>query len=196
MPSFNNESSYADEGDTSCPDGVIITKPDGILVDEVLYDYGYGNYLGNESSGSCQDNDAAIGLPPAGSSSKVSFMLKVDASAMTAAGNNRPENWTFSTIVYDEAGNQSGTPGIQNDGMGTSINDVILEGKIRMYPNPANTTIHIVSDLESSFTLQLYNILGEVVTDAKVADRSIDVSEESNFLTLATKSFTTFSTSL
>ncbi len=176
-PSFNNESSYADEGDTSCPDGVIIAKADGSLVDEVRYDYGYGNYIGNESAGSCRDNESAIGLPPAGSSSKVSFMLKVDASAMTAAGNDRPENWTFSTILYDEAGNQKGTPGIPNDGMGTSINDVLLEGKIRMYPNPANTIIHIVSDLESPLTLQLYNILGEEVKEANFTGRSIDVSE-------------------
>ncbi len=175
-PSFNNESSYADAGDTSCPDGVIIRKADGSLVDEVLYDYGYGNYLGNESSGSCRDNDAAIGLPSSGSSSKVTFMLKVDAFAMTAVGNDQPENWTFSTITYDEAGNQIGTPGIQNDGMGTSINDVVLEGKIRMYPNPANTTIHIVSELESSFSLQLYNILGEEVKEANFTGRSIDVS--------------------
>ncbi|MFK7905544.1 MAG: chondroitinase-B domain-containing protein [Chitinophagales bacterium] len=176
-PSFNNESSYADEGDTSCPDGVIIAKADGSLVDEVLYDYGYGNYIGNESSGSCRDNDAPIGLPASGSSSKVTFMLKVDPFAMTAAGNDRPENWSFSTITYDEAGNQKGTPGIQNDGMGTSINDVLLEGKIRMYPNPANTVIHIVSELESPFTLQLYNILGKEMTEANFTGRSIDVSE-------------------
>ena len=78
-PSFNNESSYADPGDTSCPDGVIITNANGDLVDEVRYDYGYGEYIGNESSSSsCRDNEAAIGIPAQGSSSRVSFALNVD----------------------------------------------------------------------------------------------------------------------
>ncbi len=176
-PSFNNESSYADEGDTSCPDGVIIAKADGSLVDEVRYDYGYGEYIGNEDSGDCMDNTAPIGIPPAGSSSKVTFMLKVDPMAMTAEGNNRPENWSFSTLTYDEEGGQKGTPGVQNDEMVSSINDVFLEGKIRMYPNPANTLINIVSDVNSPFTVHLYNLVGKNMTEAKINGNSIDVSE-------------------
>lgn len=115
-PSFNNESSYADAGDTSCPDGVIIQKADGTLVDEVRYDYGYGEYLGNPSAGaSCRDNAAAIGFPSAGSSSKTSFMLNVNPSVMNATDNDLAANWSYSTIVYDEAGNQIGTPGLANN---------------------------------------------------------------------------------
>ena len=86
---------------------------------------------------------------------------------------NIPNTSTGVRIIFTHPG----TPGIQNDGMSSSINDVLLEGKIRLYPNPANTLIHIVSELEYSFTLQLYNILWEEVAEAKVADRSIDVSE-------------------
>ena len=71
---------------------------------------------------------------------------------------------------------QKGKPGIQNDDMRPSINDVILAGKVRMYPNPANTVLHIVSELQSPFTIQLYNLLGEEMTEAKVADRRVDVS--------------------
>ncbi len=116
-PGFNNENNYADPGDTACPDGVIITKADGTLVDEVRYDYGYGEYLGNPSAGnSCRDNEEAIGIPPAGSSSKISFMLSVDPSVMNARANDYGFNWSFSTIVYDSAGSQLGTPGLPNDG--------------------------------------------------------------------------------
>ncbi|MFK7905543.1 MAG: lamin tail domain-containing protein, partial [Chitinophagales bacterium] len=115
-PSFNNESSYSDPGDTSCPDGVIIAKADGSLVDEVRYDYGYGEYIGNESSGACNENEAAIGIPPAGGSSKVSFMLVVNPAVMNSADNDLRENWVFSTLTYDEEGSQKGTPGLANDG--------------------------------------------------------------------------------
>lgn len=115
-PSFNNESSYEDPGDTSCPDGVIIEKADGTLVDQVKYDYGYGEYIGNAgSSNSCSFNTAAIGLPAMGSPYKVSFMLNVDSAIMNAADNDLAANWSFSSLVYDAAGGQKGTPGAQND---------------------------------------------------------------------------------
>ena len=116
-PSFNNESSYSDPGDNACPDGIIIQKADGSLVDEVRYDYGYGEYLGNEESGDCSTNDAAIGIPEAGSSSRVSFALNADPAVMNGTDNDFAENWAFSTIVYDTEGDQSGTPGLSNDGM-------------------------------------------------------------------------------
>ena len=122
-PSFNNESSYADVGDTSCPDGVIIEKADGTLVDEVRYDYGYGNYIGNESSGSCNENETTYGLPPQNGSSKTSFMLIVDPNVMNAEANDLGSNWIYSTIVYDVDGNQKGTPGLSNDGVSVVDND-------------------------------------------------------------------------
>jgi len=115
-PSFNNESSYADPGDSACPDGVIIEKADGTLVDEVRYDYGYGEYIGNpNSSSSCSGNIAAYGIPPQGSSYKYSFMLNVDPAIMNSADNDLAANWSFSTLVYDPNGGQVGTPGAQND---------------------------------------------------------------------------------
>ncbi len=176
-PSFNNESSYADEGDTSCPDGVIIAKADGTLVDEVRYDYGYGEYIGNIMSGSCNSNTAAIGIPAAGSSSKVSFMLAVDPAVMNSADNDLPENWSFSEIVYDEAGNQRGTPGLANDGSTTSVNDPILNQAITVYPNPANNVLTIGSDLEGEFSVVLFNVMGEQVKEINVNNRSIDISQ-------------------
>ena len=96
---------------------MIIAKADGSLVDEVRYDYGYGEYIGNESSSSsCRDNEAAIGIPAQGSSSRVSFALNVDPAVMNSADNDLAANWSFSTIKYDTIGNQTGTPGLANDG--------------------------------------------------------------------------------
>ncbi|MEM6725171.1 MAG: lamin tail domain-containing protein, partial [Bacteroidota bacterium] len=135
-PSFNNESSYADAGDDACPDGVIIQKADGSLVDRVLYDYGYGEYLNNMDSPNCMDNDSAIGIPAQGSSSKISFMLKVDPAVMNAMDNDQADNWEFSTNVYDIDGNQLGTPGLPNDAMTTSVIDPSLNDAIQIFPNP------------------------------------------------------------
>ena len=115
-PSFNNESSYADPGDNACPDGIILQKGDGTLVDEVMYDYGYGEYIGNANSGSCSMNSSSIGFPAQGGSSKISMMLNFDPAIMNAADNDLAANWSFSTITYDAAGSQLGTPGLQNDG--------------------------------------------------------------------------------
>jgi len=103
---------------------VIIQKADGTLVDEVRYDYGYGEYIGNDGSGSCMNNTAAIGIPASGSSSKVSFMLNVDPAIMNPEDNDAPENWVFSTNVYDAEGNQVGTPGLANDATTSTENTI------------------------------------------------------------------------
>jgi len=123
--SFNNESSYSpstdpDTGevvlDDNCPDGIIITNDSGVLVDQVLYDYGYGSYLGNaESNSSCRDNDVAIGLPAQGSNSRVSFQLINNPAVMNSDDNDDAANWSFSTQEYDSDNGQDGTPGSEND---------------------------------------------------------------------------------
>ena len=61
------------------------------------------------------DNEAAVGIPPADSDSRKSFMLKVDPAVMNAAANDLADNWVFSTLVYD-GDSQIGTPGLANDG--------------------------------------------------------------------------------
>ncbi len=175
MPSFNNESSYADAGDTSCPDGVIIAKADGSLVDQVLYDYGYGEYIGNMSSGSCMDNAAAIGIPEQNGSSKTSFMLNVDPAVMNSEKNDLAANWVFSTELYDEAGNQKGTPGEANDAS-TSVNDPALGQAINVFPNPANKLLNISTNLEGSFKVEFYNLMGQQMGKTEVNNRTMDVS--------------------
>ena len=175
-PSFNNESSYSDPGDSACPDGVILAKADATLVDEVRYDYGYGEYIGNIDSPDCTDILSPIGLPGMGSSSKVSFMLKVDPAVMNSEANNLADNWIFSTNVYDVEGAQIGTPGLQNDAI-SSTTDVFLTEKVSIYPNPANTILHVVSDLEGTFTVELFDLLGKNLLNQQVTNRSIDVSQ-------------------
>lgn len=119
-PSFNNESSYADVGDTSCPDGVLLYNANGDLVDEVLYDYGFSNYIAASSSNRCNLSTVARGIPASGSSSRTSFQLVNDPAVMNAYENDNGANWSFSTNVYDDntglpEGNQLGTPGTAND---------------------------------------------------------------------------------
>ncbi|MEL7423567.1 MAG: lamin tail domain-containing protein [Bacteroidota bacterium] len=176
-PSFNNESSYADDGDTSCPDGVIIQKADGTLVDEVRYDYGYGEYIGNMDSGSCSEAQAAVGIPPMGSSSKVSFMLLVDPEVMNAADNNLPQNWIFSTLVYDEAGNQIGTPGNQNDQIVVSTQDILLAEEVTLYPNPTSTVLNIESGDLELLQLEVYDLAGRQLNLIRPNTTGIDVSQ-------------------
>ncbi len=177
-PSFNNESSYADAGDSACPDGVVITKADGSIVDAVRYDYGYGEYIANEDSPECMNNAAAIGLPAAGSSSKVSFMLNVDPAVMNSLDNNSPANWSFSTYVYDTEGSQVGTPGLVNDFSGsTSTEDEFLAANVNIFPNPAQTFINIVSNLEGEINAELFDLVGRKITTASSNNRSINVAQ-------------------
>jgi len=177
MPSFNNESSYSDPGDDNCPDGVSLTNTDGNLVDEVLYDYGYGEYIGNPDAGSCMDATAAIGLPPMMSSSLVSFMLNPDPSVMNAGANDLPQNWSFSTNVYDEVGMQVGTPGLPNDASTVSNNNIYLSSQVSIFPNPGSTTMNIVSDLEEEYTIQLFDLVGKNISENRVGNKTIDVSQ-------------------
>ena len=178
-PSFNNESSYADPGDTSCPDGVIIAKADGSLVDEVRYDYGYGEYIGNPDSGSCNTNTSTSSIPAAGSSSKVSFMLNVDPAVMNSADNNLSANWSFSSNVYDSDGNQVGTPGFANDGV-SSTNNPYLDDKILIYPNPAQSNINVVTELQGVLTIEMFDLLGNSILNKSNNTSTLDVSNLSS----------------
>ena len=182
-PSFNNESSYADQGDTSCPDGVIIKKSDGTLVDEVKYDYGYGEYIGNPDAGNCNNNTAAIGIPAMNSSSRVSFALNVDPAVMNQGDNDLAQNWSFTTeSAYDTTTlfTQFGTPGFANDFViitpppPVSIENVLAE-KISIFPNPATTVLNIVSDLDNNFEIEMFDVAGKRL-DVQLENRNIDVS--------------------
>ncbi len=173
-PSFNNESSYEDPGDKSCPDGVIIQKADGTLVDEVRYDYGYGEYIDNPESGSCMDNEAAVGIPAAQSSSKVSFMLNADPAVMNAADNDLAANWSFSTATYDEVGSQIGTPGLANDAS-TSIRP-LLEASLKIFPNPAKEIIYIESDFQESLRVGIVDLIGQTIITENPDNNQIDIS--------------------
>lgn len=113
---LSNESSFSDPADDTCPDGIVLTNANGVLVDQVLYDYGYGEYLGNpESSTRCIDNDIVIGFPGQNSNSRVSFQLYNDPATMNAADNDDAANWAYSTNEYDSDNGQDGTPGSAND---------------------------------------------------------------------------------
>lgn len=175
-PSFNNESSYADADDDACPDGVVIRKADGTLVDEVRYDYGYGEYIGNPSSNaSCSSAEAAIGIPAMGSSSRVSFMLVVDPAVMNASANDLASNWVFSTSEYDSEGGQVGTPGMVNDGS-TSIDQEVLENSIRVFPNPVKDVIYIESNIQDEMRVELFDLIGQRISNITMNNNQIDVS--------------------
>ena len=141
------------------------------------YDYGYGEYLGNENSGSCRDNDAVVGIPAQGSSSRVSFALNVDPAVMNSADNNLAANWSFSTNTYDADNGQVGTPGVQNNEVVSSTNNLLLGKEISIYPNPANTMINVVSDLDGELEMEIYNIIGTRMKQIQVDRRNISVAQ-------------------
>jgi len=143
----------------------------------VLYDYGYGEYIGNPNSSACMDNAAAIGLPAAMSSGQVSFMLNADPSVMNAGANDLPQNWVFSTNVYDEVGMQIGTPGLPNDASTVSSEEIFLSKNVTIFPNPANTTLNVVSELEEEFTIQLFDLYGKKISENRAGNNRIDVSQ-------------------
>ena len=140
------------------------------------YDYGYGEYIGNDNAGAeCMNNAAAIGIPAAGSSSKVSFMLNVDPAVMNSAANNLPENWSFSTVVYDAEGNQVGTPGLAND-VGVGVDDFNFENSFKIYPNPAKDVLFIESTLQDNFTIEMFDLIGNLMTVDKLSNNRLDIS--------------------
>ncbi|CAH8296493.1 putative secreted protein (Por secretion system target) [Mariniflexile fucanivorans] len=174
-PSLNNESTYSGGSATNCPDGIIITDAADNLIDQVLYDYGYGSYIvGGVSNCSNNPGTTALGIPASGSASAVSFMLKVSAP-LTAAGNDIASNWEYSTLTYD--GSQKGTPGKANDQDATlSTSNRIIEG-LKVYPNPAKDYLIIESNKTKISSIEMYNVLGAKVLSNKVfVDSKLNVS--------------------
>jgi len=82
-------------------------------------------------------------------------MLNVDPAIMNAADNDLAANWSFSTLVYDEAGNQIGTPGQQNDQMVVScVSDLILSGlNTTSGLNEAGITISSTEQIDGGATV-------------------------------------------
>lgn len=177
-PSFNNESTYSGGSTSNCPDGVIIAKADGTLVDQVLYDYGYGSYIVDGVS-NCSRNTTNVpfGIPEQGGSSRVSFMLKDDQAAMTAAGNDLAENWVWSTLVYDEDNNQKGTPGAPNNTSVLAINSLDNAMSYSIYPNPVKDFIMVKANNFKVTGIDIFSLEGKKVLSQKgLLNNGINVS--------------------
>jgi len=95
---------------------------------------------------------------------------------MNSADNNLAANWIFSTNVYDAEGNQRGTPGFANDGV-SSTNNPLLDSKILVYPNPAHSTVNVVTDLQGKMTIEMFDLLGKKLSNKSINETSIDVSQ-------------------
>ncbi len=183
-PSFNNESSYADADDKACPDGIIIKKADGTLVDEVRYDYGYGEYIGNpESSASCSGNAAPIGfpVPVTGSPSRISFQL--DNNYLNATDNDNPLYWTFTddsvaANEYDTTNSQFGTPGTANSSNPTLSNVDFSLADFSIYPNPANSILNFqTGNLFEISSVEIFDLLGKRIMKSELQNNRLNVSE-------------------
>ena len=174
-PSLNNESTYSAGSTTNCPDGIIIKDAADNLVDQVLYDYGYGSYIvGGVSNCSNNPGTTAFGLPASGSSSAVSFMLKVSAP-LTASGNDIASNWEYSTLTYD--GSQKGTPRKANNQDATLSVDKNFINAFTIYPNPAKDYITIQSNSVKLSSVEMYNILGsKVLSEKALVNNKLNVS--------------------
>jgi len=72
---------------------------------------------------------------------------------------------------------QFGSPGLQNDGIISSTNHLLLGKEITIYPNPANTMLNVVSDLEGSFEIEIYDIIGKRMNLVEVNSRNVNVSK-------------------
>jgi len=116
-PSFNNESSYTNDTMTNsnCPDGVVLFKGTGELVDQVLYDYGYGEYIEFGTSNRCSNSTAANGFPIQGANSRLSMQLTNDPAVMNSNDNDDAANWSLSTVEYGVDSDQFGSPGAANE---------------------------------------------------------------------------------
>ena len=174
-PSFNNESSYADVGDSACPDGVILYKADGTtVVDSVEYDYGW-----NVSS-CAEAADTDHDFPGQNGSSRVSFQL--DANYLTATDNDNALYWTYSTNVYEtHLSDQKGTPGTANDFDPALSVDNSFVNQFKIYPNPASDFIQIESNNLQISSVGIYSVLGkEVISQKTLTNNRVDVSNLSN----------------
>ncbi len=175
-PSFNNESTYSGGSTSNCPDGIIIKKGDGTLVDQVLYDYGYGSYIvGGVSNCSNNPGTTSYGFPGMSGSSKTSFMLKAGAP-ITSAANDMASNWEYSTLTYD--GDQKGTPGTANNVDATLSNENFIFSNFKIYPNPAKDFITIKSNDFKINSVEMFSVLGEkLLSKTNITNNLLRVSQ-------------------
>lgn len=167
---LNNESTYSDSTDANCPDGIKILKADDTLVDVVLYDYGYDNWVTN---GAVCDVTESTGFPGQDSNSKTSFQL--DGNNLDASKNDEAIYWTYSEDTYDTTNSQKGTPGTANATDEALSRDDVFASKFSVYPNPANGVVTINNADVELASLQLVNTLGRTVYASKVTS-TLDVS--------------------
>jgi len=53
----------------------------------------------------------------------------------------------------------------------------LLGKEITIYPNPANTVINVVSELQGPFEIEIYDLIGKRMSRIEVANRNINVSQ-------------------
>lgn len=186
-PSFNNESTYSGGSQSNCPDGVILTTGADVLVDQVLYDYGYGSYIYDDGGGDgikshCSKNSGVtpFGFPAQGGSSKISFQL--DGGFLNAIDNDNPAYWSFTIkdglneYEYDVVNSQYGSPGEANYADPSLSTDDVLANEFKVYPNPAKDYVSIQSKKKIVTSVDLYNVLGAKVLTSKLSNGRINVS--------------------
>ncbi len=158
-PRLNNETSF-DDGDTSDDetDGIRLTLNDGTLIDEVIYNYGYGSM--------------PINLPPQGTAEGYSVELMENAYDSNA--NDEANNWVVATESYGDSG-LFGTPGLAP----TLAIDNFENLQVSIYPNPASTQISFLTKNNIEIKeVKIYNMLGQQVLQ-KVIGRNKTLSVSS-----------------
>jgi hypothetical protein len=107
FPTWNNESTYSGNPPSSTTaDGPELFAPDGTLIDEIEYGFGYAGLNG---------------WPAQGADEAVSYQLNADA--LDSASNDAAANWAPSTNVYGNFNNNDyfGTPGAANFGFSSGV---------------------------------------------------------------------------
>lgn len=156
FPRFNNESSFNDSNQTDNEtDGIILSSDTGLVIDEVLYDYGYGT--------------APIGWPAQGTSGGASW----ESNTFDDVANNMSAAWDRATATYGSRSTlQQGTPGVRNT---LSVSTASL-GTIKLYPNPSQDFISITMDNGQWNSLQVYNVTGQVVMNVTNYTERVNVT--------------------
>ncbi|WP_242087503.1 T9SS type A sorting domain-containing protein [Aestuariivivens sediminis] len=151
-------------------------KPDGHYIEQVVVTYNgstvYGTFSGD------QINSVFVEIP--GSISSVSVALR------DGLGNTSNISVNLSEVAYCVSG--TSPKSIASKGIASSIETVILEDTLKIYPNPVSDVLFI--KLNSTNTLariRLFNITGtmifnRVIQDTPKQDHILDVSDISNGL--------------
>jgi hypothetical protein len=115
FPTWNNESTYSGTPPNSTTaDGPELFAPDGTLIDEIEYGFGYS---------------ALNTWPAQGAEEAVSYQL--NANALDSASNDAAANWAASTNLYGvfNGNDYFGTPGDANFGFSSGVlapNDIVI----------------------------------------------------------------------